>query len=192
MKARLLTICVLSLTACAGEAGIGGAGDAVTVRDSAGIQIVESSAPLHPAGSWTLGALTPLCSAHGDDRVGLVSAVVPLAEDTVAVMAGQDQRLLLCAGSEVVASFGRRGEGPGEYRFVRAVRGVSADTVALVEGDRVTFLNVRTGGVRTLAPDQVNPGATHFVGSAREIAASRVAVQADPGRAPPVRRRGVV
>ncbi|MEK9502450.1 hypothetical protein WI372_15760 [Gemmatimonadota bacterium DH-20] len=145
----------------------------VVERDSSGVRIVENFAPVHAPGAWSVGSVTPLCSARDDDRIGQVSAIVPLDGDTVAVMSGQGQRLLICVGGRVVASHGGEGEGPGEYRFVRGLHRVSRDTVALVENERVTYLDLRTRGVRTLAPPAAHPDATRFLGSPFKIVASR-------------------
>lgn len=168
-------LCIALLALPTGCADSGGSAPflAVEERDSSGVRIVESSAPVLGPDAWAVGPVTPLCSARNDDRVGQVAAILPLDGDTVAVMSGQQQQLLLCVGTEVVASYGGEGEGPGEYRFVRWLLRASRDTVAVVENERVSYLDLRTGGVRTLAPHAVRTDATRFLGSPVKIAASR-------------------
>lgn len=115
----------------------------VTIRDSAGIEIVENHAPVHPAGSfWTidpepefvLGGSEDL-STLADDSAQLIWEVVGLArlaDGRVAVLSSENQQLLLFEPSgELSRIIGRPGEGPGEFTRPEKLQYLPPDTLVV-------------------------------------------------------------
>ncbi len=104
----------------------------VTVRDSAGIEIVENHAPEHPAGDfWTIDPEPEIVlggeevlTGGANDSIQLVWDVVGVArvaDGRVAVLSGEGRQLLLFEPSGGLSrTIGGPGEGPGE--FLRPVR----------------------------------------------------------------------
>ena len=115
----------------------------VTVRDSAGIEIVENHAPVHPAGSfWTidpepeivLGGEEAL-TGGANDSIQLVWDVVGVARvagGRVAVLSGQGRQLLLFEPSgRLSATIGGPGEGPGEFLRPERLQYLPPDTLVV-------------------------------------------------------------
>lgn len=175
-------VVVLSASACGPDRAPGY--EPPTIRDSAGVTVVENTAPRLPPGSWTVGTPSVACSASGaagDPRVNAVGSIVPMGGDTVAGLSYQAQRVLICAAGRVVRVLGGEGGGPGEFSDVRALVPAAGDSVAVAEVNRVTFLDPATGGVRTLALHEVDGEGTGFLAGrgglvvvrpAREVASS--------------------
>jgi hypothetical protein len=111
----------LLLYACGG----GAPQPAVTVRDSAGVRIVESRAPTWRAGEgWRLARAPALTIgvAQGDPNYELeqVTGVVRLGDGRIVVADGGSGELRFYdkRGRFLLAA-GREGEGPGEFRRIR-------------------------------------------------------------------------
>ena len=115
----------------------------VTIRDSAGVEIVENHAPQHPAGSfWTidpepeyvLGGSEDL-SGPASDSAQLIWSVVGLArlpDGRVAVLSSENQQLLLFEPSgELSRIIGRAGEGPGEFTRPEKLQFLPPDTLVV-------------------------------------------------------------
>ena len=115
----------------------------VTIRDSAGVKIVENHAPQHPAGQfWTVdpepviviggqegaeGAVTD--SAH---LIWEVAGLAGLADGRVAVLSGGHSKLFLFERSgKFSTSIGRRGEGPGEFSRPTSLQYLPGDTLVV-------------------------------------------------------------
>ncbi len=138
-------IAMLILAACGG----GGAGAGPTVRDSAGIQVVENTDPAWPAGAgWALSD-TPsvdIGGVAGDPAYDLdgVAGVLVLGDGGVAVANGgsNEIRIYDAAGSHLVSS-GRQGSGPGEFQGIAGFWLLGADSllVADVFQRRLTVLD---------------------------------------------------
>lgn len=119
---------VLATTACDG----GGGGDSgAAVRDSAGIQIVENRGERE---GWTLSEEPTLQIgvAEGDPlyQMDRVRTALRLGDGRIVVAnAGNQQIRWYDANGRHVASAGREGGGPGEFRMLFALRRLPGDSV---------------------------------------------------------------
>ena len=115
----------------------------VTIRDSAGVEIVENHAPEYGAGQfWTidpepefvLGG-TEDVDALADDSAQLIWRVVGLArlpDGRVAVLSSENQQLMLFEPSgELSRIIGRAGEGPGEFTRPEQLQYLPPDTLVV-------------------------------------------------------------
>ena len=136
----LLTLgCLLAgtLTAC-GRADAPGIG--TQFSDSAGVTLAESPGfPEAGAGGWALSQ-TPTLSIgtmEGDTLYELfqVSGAAKLSDGRIALTTIGDRRLRIFApDGTFLASFGREGEGPGEFRDIRVMGTVGFDTLVVLDG----------------------------------------------------------
>ena len=133
----------LSSTACgtpASEAAAAGQDPGATIRDSAGIEIVENHAPVWDSGEfWTvdpepefvLGGL----EASGDSAhfIWDIRAVKPLSDGRIAMLAprGDHKVLVYETAGRLSAAFARSGRGPGEFQNPVAMQVLPGDTVAV-------------------------------------------------------------
>jgi len=122
---RWLLASVLTVSACASD---GDRQDVSVVRDSAGIVIVENrDAPEIPAWHVDPNPLLEIGRAEGEgpDVFGLVRHAIRLPTGEIAVADGRamDIRLFGSDGSHQV-TFGRQGEGPGEFMQLQCKRPV--------------------------------------------------------------------
>ncbi|MDE2678432.1 MAG: hypothetical protein OXI76_11045 [Gemmatimonadota bacterium] len=115
----------------------------VTVRDSAGIEIVENHAPEHTTGEfWTIdpepefvlgGSENP--SGLANDSSQLVWDVVGLArlpDGRVAILSSENKRLMLFEPSgELSMTIGGPGEGPGEFIHPEQLQYPPPDTLVV-------------------------------------------------------------
>jgi hypothetical protein len=159
---RLIPPAVLLLLTFCGKAGERG-GAAPTVRDSAGIAIVENRGTAWDQGQgWTV-VDTPavnfggLEGEAGADMSGIVG-VVRLADGRLVVAngAGPDVRFFDAEGKHLLTA-GRRGSGPGEYQ---ALAGLFAFT-----GDSLLVADVMTRRMTVLTPAG-ETGRTYSLGGA--------------------------
>lgn len=98
-----------------------------TVRDSAGVRIVESRRPEWGEGQDRLiGAV--LTRFEGGDVAGVIGAVRLPDGTTVAAEESGPRLLFFDPAGRVKASIGRRGDGPGEFRLPQLL-GHRGDTV---------------------------------------------------------------
>jgi len=127
--------------AIAGCDAAGRASSDATVRDSAGVEFVEN--PSVGVGGGSPAAVEEVVRigvVEGDDRLQFFRILsLDVAPDgTIAV--GNDQTgsvRVFTADGEFLREFGSRGEGPGEYIMINAVRAV---------GDRVVVTDWQGGG----------------------------------------------
>jgi hypothetical protein len=146
----------VALSAC-GSAG-SGERDAFTVRDSAGIQIAESTGPAWRAGEeWRLSdepvLQVGMVDGPAEYVLGNVAGVLGTADGGVLVADGQAKNLRWYdAAGRHVRTVGREGAGPGEFRHVSRLVPYRADTVVVVDwmNRRITFL----GGDGTVIRDE--------------------------------------
>lgn len=140
----LSLVSVLSVAACDRAAsdpqGTESQTPAVTIRDSAGIRIVENHAPvwdstdfwtIDPEPEFVLGGLgTPGDSAH---LIWNIFGAVPLSDGRIAMLTpGGDTKVLVFEPSGgLSASFGRTGRGPGEFYYPRHFQVLKGDTIAV-------------------------------------------------------------
>lgn len=115
----------------------------VTIRDSAGVEIVENHAPEHlaesfwnidPEPEFVLGGSEDL-SGLADDSAQLIWRVVGLArlpDGRVAVLSSGGRQLMLFEPSgELSRIIGGPGEGPGEFTHPLALQHVPPDTLVV-------------------------------------------------------------
>lgn len=147
---RVLSLLALALPAACGEGG-GGASAGPAVRDSAGITIVENSAPRWGAGEgWTVDT-TPLLDVGGGDNpvanfTGFASTF-RLADGRIVVVEPQGSVLKLIDSAGGVTAIGRQGGGPGEFQFlVWAGR---------LPGDSILTFEVGTRRFQLFTPDGI-------------------------------------
>ena len=114
-----------------------------TVRDSAGIEIVENHAPRHPAGSfWTIDPDPEIVLGRAGEPGGgandpsrLVWRVVGLArlpDGRVAVLSSGSRQLMLFEPSgRLSRTIGGPGEGPGEFTHPLRLQYLPPDTLVV-------------------------------------------------------------
>ena len=133
----------LSATACglpASDMAVAGQDPGATVRDSAGIEIVENHAPVWDSGEfWTvdpepefvLGGL----EASGDSAhfIWQVRGAKPLSDGRIAVFTPRGDRKVLVyePTGRLSAAFARSGRGPGEFHSPVAMQVLPGDTIAI-------------------------------------------------------------
>ena len=120
---------------------------AVTVRDSAGIRIVENHAPAwQEAEPWILEE-HPALELGGDEGESgpilyAVTAVRGLSDGRIVVVnAGSHQLFWYNEHGEFLHAVGREGEGPGEFYGMYDLFRCAGDTLAVRELRRVSFLD---------------------------------------------------
>ena len=121
---------LIALQACSDA----GARQTATVRDSAGISIVESTLPAwRDRDAWTLDT-TPLVDIGGTDEpeydLVQIGDAVRLSDGRIAVFtnATANLRIYDSTGAHLLTT-GRSGDGPGEFRAVETVEPVAGDTL---------------------------------------------------------------
>lgn len=133
-------------------------GSAVTVRDSAGIEIVENHAPEHTAGQfWTIDP-TPEIVLGGEENPGgeandsaqLIWSVVGVArleDGRVAILSSEGNRFLLFEPSgKLSRTIGRAGEGPGEFTRPEYLQYLPPDTLVVWDYFMTSIIHFDTAG----------------------------------------------
>lgn len=146
------------LTACGSNA----APEAVAVRDSAGVAIVESAAPAWAADEgWRVDARPSLeiGTEEGEEPYlfSRITGAVRMSDGRIAVAdRGAKQVRLFDAAGRHVLSVGREGSGPGEFGSVDRLTRAPGDTLVAYDGmqNRATVLTpdgrfVRVAGMPT-------------------------------------------
>lgn len=126
-----------------------GVQDAATVRDSAGVRIVENSAATW-AVPWRVAEQPSLTigSVEGDPdhELDQVTGAVRFADGTIAVAnAGRFQILFYNSAGDLTARAGGRGGGPGEFQNLEWIARFGADTLLAldVRSHRVSYFDSR-------------------------------------------------
>ena len=152
---------ILLLAAACGGGAAAGSGSQASVRDSAGIQIVENSGPLWPSGSgWTVvdSPIVDIGGVAGDPAYDLtqINSVVRLSDGRIAVaVAGAFQIRFYDAEGTHLRTTGTRGSGPGEFQGIMGFYPVPGDSVMVMD------LMVRR---LTVLDDSGNVGRTFSLG----------------------------
>jgi hypothetical protein len=132
-----------ALWACTALAGCGPEGSSpvrTQARDSAGITIVESTAlPGRGAGGWTLdqAPFLTIGTFEGDTLYQLyqVSAATRLPDGRIAISDnGSFQLRIFGPDGTFQGSWGREGEGPGEFQSIRVMGVLGPDTLVVLDG----------------------------------------------------------
>lgn len=137
-------VSLLSVTACDRPASEPGLTESqtvgVTIRDSAGIQIVENRAPVwdsadfwvvDPEPEFGLGGLgAPRDAAH---LIWNIFAARPLSDGRIVMLIpdGDHKVLVFEPSGRLSASFGRTGRGPGEFQYPTFLQVLQGDTIAV-------------------------------------------------------------
>ncbi len=134
---------VLVLSGTLGQVGCG-AGERISagpvVRDSAGIMIVESSAPLLGESGVVRVSATPLLEigvVEGEEAYQLnrVAGAVRLADGRIVVANGGSSELRYYdASGRHLRSVGGRGGGPGEFQHIRVLSRLAGDSLLVGDG----------------------------------------------------------
>jgi len=132
MRVIFLILAGMAMTACAGADGSRG----YTETDSAGVTIVENGrSRMARAERWSLQAVPDLEIVPGEVQGPALSQVAGLAllhgdEGRVAVLnQGSHEVLLFREGGELLARFGREGDGPGEFRQITSLVPMAGDSI---------------------------------------------------------------
>jgi hypothetical protein len=141
-----------------------------TVRDSAGIEIVESSAPLLGPEAWTISEepVLQIGQVEGEDPY-LFAGINPRGNgDFPYVFRWTMGRIVVCNGmdstirifdrlGDFVRMVGGEGEGPGEYSFIEACWPIPSGMVVAAD-NYLSFLNLEGTVVRKVLIPSVNGG----------------------------------
>lgn len=140
---------------CTSAQGISEERRPTAVRDSAGVEIVESFSEVWGGGDgWKIGE--PLTSAGGGGEGDLydVAGAVRLSDGRVAVADGGSREVRIYdSDGTLVSSFGGRGDGPGEFKLIQAMGALAGDTLWIYDFamGRVSLLTPSDGVVRTVS-----------------------------------------
>ena len=134
-----------------------------TVRDSAGVQIVESTAPAWaPGDAWTVGAEPAVhigvIEGSEEYQFTIIGGVwrVPDGGFVVADTRSAEVRFFDADGM-FRGSFGRQGDGPGEFRRLIAAYPYRGDSIAVWDGRRLSVFDHGGQLGRTLTPSLTRP-----------------------------------
>ncbi len=132
------------------------------VRDSAGVTIVESSAPhWGPGEGWTVGAVPVLdltTSGAGPDHefFRVRNAVRASGGKIYVANWGTNEIKAFSDTGDFLGTFGGEGEGPGEFRYLWGVAGYRGDSLVAFDYDlgRITLFPFNGGTARIISlPD---------------------------------------
>ena len=136
--AKRILCLALSVIGCAGEESPADdlAGEGAVITDSASVELVSNSGSgWSPASRWRLHPDLQVGDVDGPMAFGNVRWVAPGPDGGMLVLDSQSRRVHLFArdGSHR-RSFGREGDGPGEFRRPASVTFVPGDRIAVTEG----------------------------------------------------------
>mgnify|MGYP000585237481 CR=1 FL=1 len=147
---------------------------AQTTRDSAGRRIVASDKPM-----WTAAQQLRLAAAPtlviGDReeepyQLGQVSGAFYLSDGRIVIGDGASNELRVFDGTgKHQNTFGRRGDGPGEFRRIQAVSRLAGDTIAVMH-EMASVSRFTTDGAYITRTDEQNAGAPRAGGAMQSVA----------------------
>lgn len=155
-----VAIAGLAMGACGGETPDGPVGQA-TVRDSAGVRIVESQIPRVPVGTVTIDSVPSISigrEENGPYLFGFISDVAFLDDGTIAVAEVQSGEIrVFDAAGQHQLTLGGQGDGPGEFRTPALVVPFGPDSLAGYDArQRRTTVFPLTGGTPRTLPNSVD------------------------------------
>ena len=149
MGKQAIALLTMSLIGCTADLP----GRAVTVRDSAGVRIVENHAPeWSPEAVWTLDADPVLdIGPEQTDSTPLfrVEDIIGIAAHLAVLNAGASEVLLFDSAGNLRRRVGRRGSGPGEFAQLRDLYRCGSDTLVVNDVSRISFFDSTGTFVRT-------------------------------------------
>jgi hypothetical protein len=128
---RCLALCLVPLAACADAVPRAAA---PTVRDSAGIRIVENTGPAwQPGQEWSLSAEPVLDIGSGDseeDQLFGVRAAYRLGDGRIVIANGGTNEIrFYAADGAFLSASGRSGQGPGEFERLQGLLRLPGDSL---------------------------------------------------------------
>jgi len=145
---------VTTLVACGGEARLDP--DTFTVVDSGGVQVVESLSPAWGDETRWIDSEPLLRIGQEDEgpyQFGFLAQGILLKDGSIVIpeFGAQEIRVFDSTGRHEY-SFGRRGEGPGEFQNLSGVFEYSGDSLAAYDGGlrRITVFSESSGSHRTI------------------------------------------
>jgi len=180
-----IALLTVSLIGCASDR----TGRAVTVRDSAGVRIVDNHVPdWSPETAWTVDAEPILdIGPEQTDSTPLfrLQDIVGIAGHLAVLNAGSSEVLLFDSVGTLLRRVGRRGSGPGEFAQLRNLYRCGSDTLVVNDGSRISVFDsagtfVRTESVESRSED----GLIRVRGVARNCSTFLLAGTISPAPAP--------
>lgn len=142
--------------ACSGETDAGP--DPVSIRDSAGVRIVESEAPSwSEEDRWSVHEpLLEIGEAQGDEayQFSRIEGAFLTSEGRLVVADGGSAEYRVFDSEGVIeARWGGRGDGPGEFRLIESTGPAAGDSVWAYDFvlRRLTLMSLADGGARVAA-----------------------------------------
>jgi hypothetical protein len=150
MRRQAVALLTVSLGGCSSADGRTGL---VTMRDSAGVRIVENQAPdWSPKTAWTLEAEPVLdIGPEQTDSTPLfrVQDIIGIAGHLAVLNASSSEVLLFDSVGNLRRRIGRRGSGPGEFDQLRNLYRCGSDTLVVNDGSRISVFDSAGSFVRT-------------------------------------------
>lgn len=141
-----------------------------TVRDSTGIEIVESSAPSLGPGAWTISEepVLQIGEVRGEDAYLFAGISSRRSGDFPFVIRWPMSRIVVCNGmdstirifdlrGEFIRMVGGMGEGPGEFRFIEACWPTASGMVVAAD-NYLSFLDLDLAVTRKVQIPSVDGG----------------------------------
>lgn len=157
-SAPMLAGFLLLLAGC--QDGQAPTADSFQVRDSAGIEIVESMTPVWDGDGWTVSGTPSLVIGRmgGDERYlfGEVAGAVVLRDGRIAVLDGQSALIrVYTPEGEHIEDWGGQGEGPGEFTSAQTISSYRGDSILVSEfvARRLVIFDDRGRFGRSLVPE---------------------------------------
>ena len=159
---------MLAMVACIGACTPPDPAAEVTRRDSAGIEIVTVPAAAFAAlPAWTIDTGTRLMTIGGEDPdqdVDRIAWAVKLDDENILIGKTSPMEIRLHgADGGFIRHIGRRGDGPGEFRYALPYQ-VRSDTVLFWDGNQQRLTWMRTDGTVVRTSDFKSIPRTLFLG----------------------------
>jgi hypothetical protein len=141
--------------------------DTSSARDSAGVRMVESSAPAwDSAAAWRLGAEPSLDFGPGESLYQIGTAIRLASGRMIVAHNSANEILIYSPAGELVKRFGKEGSGPGEFREISRLFTIGdGDSILVYDLPqfRATVFDTLGTLVRSFSPAPVQAGKPSFV-----------------------------
>lgn len=160
---------VLVLTACGGDGSVAAR---ATVRDSAGVRIVENSAPAwRTTEAWHLSDVprVDIGVVEGDPHYQFdnVTGALRLRDGRIVVAnAGSGELRFYDATGTYVSTSGRKGGGPGEFQSLSSVERLGGDSLLAFDRSsrRISIFDATGHFLQAITPQQAALQLSRYVG----------------------------